>query len=243
MTTALVYVHVARPEAFEEFNQEARKFIATYREFPPEWDHDLVIVFCNGQATPEMIEIYDGLVSKNLFYEGSGMDIGAQQFAACRCRQQFVICANSRTYFHKAGWLKRMVECREQFGPGVYGAMASYEGCPLGQIWPTPHLRTAFYGMDSELWREFPHTVNSREDSFRFESGEWNIANWCESRGERAMLVSWGGCWEKSDWRKVPNGFRNGDQSNCLVWDRHCNIFFDNPGAQSHLERLANGTP
>lgn len=243
MTVALIYVHIARPEAAEEFNAEAVKFVSTYKQFPPGCQHDIVVVFCNGKATPEMIEIYEGLTPKNVFYEGAGRDIGAQQEAARGIKSDFVVAANSRVQFRKEGWLKRMVEAREQNGPGVYAAMASYEGCPLGQVWPNPHLRTAFYGMDARLWREFPHTVNSREDSFRFESGEWNIANWCEANGHRAMLVSWGGCWDRQDWRKVPDGFRSGDQSNCLVWDRHCDIFADNPGAQSHLAGLANGTP
>lgn len=243
MTVSLIYVHVARPEAADEFNAAARKFVASYKQFDSGFQHDLVVVFCNGPATPEMIDIYDGLTPFNVFYEGGGRDIGAQQHAAKSLNCDFVVAVNSRVYFHKEGWLKRMVESREQNGPGVYSAMASFEGCPLGQVWPNPHLRTAFYGMDTELWKAFPHTVNSREDSFRFESGEWNVANWCEANGHRAMLVSWGGCWNRHDWRKVPHGFRTGDQSNCLVWDRHCDIFFSDPSNQPHLERLANGTP
>lgn len=244
MTVALVYVHVARPEAADEFNAEARRFISTYKEFPAGCQHDLIIVFCNGKPTPEMIEIYEGLTPRNIFYVGQGRDIGAQQFAALELEHDFIVCANSRSFFHKAGWLSRLVECRLAHGPGIYSVMASYEGCPLGQVWPNPHLRTAFYGMDRKLWREFPHTINSREDSFRFESGEWNISNWCLDNEYRALLVSWGGCWEKHEWRLVPNGFRSGDQSNCMVFDRHTTIFFAlPPPVQAQLERLANGTP
>lgn len=243
MTFELFYVHVARPEAADEFNEAGRKFVASYKQFPAGHEHKLTIVFCNGTPTEEMISIYDGLTIETKSYEGSGRDIGAQQSAAKESSCDFSVAVNSRAYFHKAGWLKRIMKARRQNGPGVYAAMASFEGCPLGQVWPNPHLRTAFYGMDTKLWLEFPHTVNSREDSFRFESGEWNIANWCEANGYRAMLVSWGGCWDRKDWRKVPNGFRSGDQSNCLVWDRHCDIFFSNPGAQPHLHGLANGTP
>lgn len=243
MTVALFYVHVARPEAANEFNEAARKFVASYKQFPAGHVHDLVIVFCNGEPTSEMISIYDGLNNETAFYKGTGRDIGAQQHAAIKSDCYFSVAVNSRVYFHKANWLKRMMEAREQNGPGVYAAMASFEGCPLGQVWPNPHLRTAFYGMDTELWRQFPHKVNSREDSFRFESGEWNIANWCESNGHRAMLVSWGGCWDRKDWRKVPHGFRSGNQSNCLVWDRHTDIFFSDPNNQRYLEGLANGTP
>lgn len=243
MTVELHYVHVARPEAADEFNEAAKRFVASYKEFPAEHEHDLVVVFCNGSASPEMIEIYDGLTPRNVFYDGSGRDVGAQQATALESKCDFSVAVNSRVYFHKAGWLKRMMEAREQNGPGVYAAMASFEGCPLGQVWPNPHLRTAFYGMDTELWHQFPHAINSRADSFRFESGEWNIANWCEANGYRAMLVSWGGCWDRHDWRQVPNGFRSGDQSNCLVWDRHVDIFASNPANQPHLEGLANGTP
>lgn len=243
MTVDLVYVHVARPEAAAEFNEAARKFIASYKEFPPEHEHKLFVVFCNGDPTLEMTAIYDGLDCAHRSYNGSGMDVGAQQAASRTTNGEFIASVNSRVFFHRAGWLKRMMEAREENGPGIYGSMASFEGCPLGQVWPNPHLRTAFYGLDSKLWLEFPHTVNSREDSFRFESGEWNIANWCEANGHKAMLVSWGGCWHRGDWRKVPHGFRSGDQSNCLVWDRHSTIFNDNPGAHAHLEGLANGTP
>lgn len=245
MTVDLIYVHVARPEAADEFNEAARKFVSSYKQFPAECEHELTVVFCNGAATRGMINIYGGLSPRLVFYDGPGRDIGAQQEVATGVESKcdFSVAINSRVYFHKAGWLRRMMEAREQNGPGVYAAMASFEGCPLGQVWPNPHLRTAFYGMDTELWRQFPHKVNSREDSFRFESGEWNIANWCESNGHRAMLVSWGGCWDRKDWRKVPHGFRSGNQSNCLVWDRHTDIFFSDPNNQRHLEGLANGTP
>lgn len=243
MTVDLIYVHVARPEAAVEFNESARKFIASYKEFPPEHGHKLFIVFCNGDPTPEMLSIYDGVDFSQRSYNGPSMDIGAQQAASRTMNGEFIVSVNSRVYFYKTGWLKRMMESRNENGAGVYGAMASFEGCPLGQVWPNPHLRTPFYGMDSKLWLEFPHTVNSRDDSFRFESGEWNIANWCVSKGYRAMLVSWGGCWDQPDWRKVPDGFRSGDQSNCLVRDRHCDIFTDNPGAHAHLHGLAEGAP
>ena len=243
MITDLVYVHVARPDAAEEFNAAARRFIASYKDFPPECEHKLFIVFCNGDPTPEMLSIYDGVQYMPRSYNGGGMDIGAQQYTTRTTNGDFVVSVNSRVFFYRAGWLRRIVECRIENGPGIYGTMASFEGCPLGQVWPNPHLRTACYGMDSKLWLEFPHTVQSREDSFRFESGEWNIANWCEANGYRAMLSSWGGCWDRKDWRKVPHGFRTGNQSNCLVWDRHTEIFFSNPAVQPHLEGLANGTP
>lgn len=243
MTVDLVYIHVARPEVADEFNEAARKFVATYREQPAGQEHKLFIVFCNGDPTPEMEAIYEGLDCAHRPYNGPGMDVGAQQAASRTTNGEFIVSANSRVFFHRAGWLKRMMECREEHGPGVYAAMASFEGCPLGQVWPNPHLRTAFYGMDSKLWLEFPHTVNSRDDSFRFESGEWNIANWCEAQGYQARLVTWDGCWERKDWRTPPNLFRRGDQSNCIVWDRHNEIFAANPGAHAHLEGLANGTP
>lgn len=243
MTTALIYVHVTRPDAADEFNYLARKFLASYKDFTADTPHTLVVVWANGEPSDVAKSVYDGMSCRFISYDGGGMDVGAQQHAALAATEDFAVAINSRAFFHREGWLRRLVECREQEGPGVYAGMASYEGCPLGQVWPNPHLRTVFYGMDTALWKSYPHIVNSRADSFRFESGEWNVANWCLDNGHKAKLVTWDECLDKPDWRKPPNVFRRGNQTNCLVWDRHTQIFSDNPGAHAHLEGLANGTP
>jgi hypothetical protein len=39
------------------------------------------------------------------------------------------------------------------------------------------------------------------------------------------VLVTWDGFYLRDEWRKAPNIFRRGDQSNCLMFDRHHEIY------------------
>jgi hypothetical protein len=44
------------------------------------------------------------------------------------------------------------------------------------------------------------------------------------------------------DWRKPPNIFRRGDQSNCLLFDHHCDTYAAaSQEERARLEAMADG--
>jgi len=241
MRVALVYIHVVNPEAnsTELYLACSKRFAATYYLFPPGLEHDLFVVSCQGQGKLPPLDIFAPLPVNYEVYDGGGWDIGAYQMMARKLDHDFVVFATSRVHLHKPGWLHRIVNCREQFGEGLYGNSGSYEHCSL---WRTdirnepvrnPHIRTEFFGCNPAIMRTYPMAINSRHTSFQFESDRNSLTNFYISKGLETRVATWDGCYRIPDWRTPPNIFRRGDQSNLLVWDRHTDIYH---GAEPHVK-------
>jgi hypothetical protein len=201
-------------------------------------DFDIFIQTCNGREfVGDDGEWLGELYWMGGEYFGDGFDIGAHQHAANSIPPEydFAVFCSTQVHFHREGWLKRMVEAREQFGPGLYGAMASREN--------HPHLRTCFFGCDPADFRAYPWVINSKALSLEFESGKTGFWTWIRANGRKEVLVAWDGFYdERKDWRKPDNIFRRGDQSNCLVWDRHTELYAKaTPEEKAMLEQLADG--
>ncbi len=234
MNIALLYLQVAKlspgfevsPVSTDDLAAAARRWVASYKLFPPGIEHELVIGFCNGEPTAEMLSIYRELPFSYRTYYGGGWDLGAQQELAGTIDADFMVTMTSRSYFWKAGWLRRLADTYAKFGDGIYAAMASQESSPIpGYPFPNPHLRTSCYGVNPKTFHAMPFKVKSREDTFNLESGEHNIARWYESQNKPALMVTWDGFYSRPLWTRAANTFRKGDQSNCLVWDRHTEIY------------------
>ena len=241
MKVSVIYPHVLRlsdPNSrvrLEHFHESARRFASTIKSFPGGAECDVIVVCINGLPSEFIKTIYYKVFVTYDSYFGTGMDIGSMQSCSQKLDSDFIVCLSSETVFFRDGWLKRLIDCRSEFGEGIYGASASYQACPYTTKIPNPHIRTSCFGMDAYLWREYPYQVESKEDGFKFESGEWNVSSWCEQHGLNSKLVTWDGCWNRNDWRTPPNIFRRGDQSNCLVWDRH-HIIYQNASDKEKLE-------
>lgn len=221
--TSLVYLHPcginagADPEYqnLDVYDRAAERFVRTYKEFPAGCEHDLIIVLANG--LPRHPEIYDGLDVQFLHYRGTGWCTGAHQHAARHIKEGFVVFACARTYFWKAGWLARIEQARRLCGYGFYGTMASNE--------IRPHLRTNFYGMEAELLAQYPLIFDKREKTWLVESGDLSFSRFDAAMERPSLLVTWDHSYDMHEWRNPENGFRRGDQSDCLVFDGHSEIF------------------
>jgi hypothetical protein len=253
MNISIIYPHIVgltpgfqygKPANLEGLRQSVVKFVQSYNQFPPDYPHEVIVVCCHGEPTDEVREFYRGMSCRFLTYYGMGWDTGAQQEVGCREDVDFALCITARTHFHRRGWLKRLAEAVENRGDGLYGAMASYEGFPFTpRVMPNPHIRTGFYGLYSHSFRRYPNKVTNRDETFHFESGNWNISTWFEMQNLPALMVTWDGAYARPDWRKPPNIFRRGDQTNLIAWDRHTEIYSNltDPSAIRQHENLANG--
>lgn len=240
MKTAVVYLHVVGLNA--DYNWEiekesgtyefgAERFITTYRACPAEADHELVVVFTNGE--PKNLKMYDGIKARFLFYSGPRWCTGVHQWAAHRIDADFAVFSSARTHFYRRGWLKRLVFEREKHGDGFFGTTSSYEA--------KPHLRTNFYALNPEAMRAYPHPLETREDTWRFESGDHNVSRRFHDEGKPSLLVTWDGAYPSDQWRTPPAIFRRGDQSNLLVHDRHTDIYaMADDDTRRRLEQLSD---
>ena len=217
MKVCLAYHHVpCLPVEPSSTKLASDRFYRTYKEFPPGYPHELIW---------------------NL-HDSPGRDIAAHQAIAPYLDCDFAVFMSARVFFKREGWLMRLMEVRRLCGEGVYGIMASNEACPLyPEQKSNPHMRTCLFGCNPKDMSRHDQ-VKSVEQSFEFESGGGinNVAKW------QTFLVGWDGIYDKATWRKMPNGFRSGDQSNLLAHDRH-SLAFDlaTPEQKVMLTRIADG--
>lgn len=226
---AVVYLYPL--DAGDTFVATATRWANGYKHFKPAIPHTLYICFSNGDITEEVGNLFLDINHETIMFDGGGWDIGAYQHAAVQLKDSADLCVfmNCRAFPWRAGWLERFRDAWLRHGDGLFGATASYERCPLR---PTtrqrnPHIRTACFACSPRLLAAYPYRVDSREKGFRFESGDWNFARWFEENGYPVLLVTWNAEWTRPQWRTPPNIFRRGDQTNCLVWDRHTAAFAD----------------
>lgn len=214
-----------------DYSSGEHRFLETYRKFLPKIPHDLLVVNCGHHN--EFIP-WDSLVTSYAYYDGFGSDCGTYQFIGKTLDCDLVICCNTIVHFWREGWMEPFVMARTKYGPGVYGPTASFEN--------HPHLRTPCIAFEPSIMRRYPHVCDSRQKAVSFESGSDNFSLWASKQGIPSILVLRGGFREIKDWRRDENIFRRGDQSNCLVWDRHTEVWAKaGPQEKRLLSQSADG--
>lgn len=231
MRTILVY-----PIPFNvwpQYWEYVQRFANTFKEFPPGHDYELWATCHWGEPTDEVRRWFYGIKTKFVPYYANGCQIGAQQQVAMTLEDAFIIGITSHAYFFRAGWLDRFMFARRLYGQGLYGTCGSLEG--------KPHLRTNFYGMDASLWNRYPKSIETREDCSKFECGHWCLSDWFYQLSEHSPIVVH---WDSVDpiEHQVANGYRDGNQEQLLVWDRHTEVYQNSePEEQQRLSNLAKG--
>lgn len=222
MKINLLYLRILKkaepnlPEVFPYAVGEKR-WINTYKEFRPKIHHHVII--CNCGSHTDYDDAFDDVAYSYAYYDGLGSDCGTYQAIAGAMDCDLVVCFNTLAYFWRHGWLEPIVAAAEKAPKGVYGVTSSFEHFP--------HLRTPCIAFHPEVMRAYPHICDQRQKAIEFESGRNNFSLWAADHGYPSLLVTQDGIHERHDWRVPPNIFRRGDQSNCLVWDRHTLVYAD----------------
>lgn len=76
-----------------------------------------------------------------------------------------------------------------------------------------------------DLLEIYPEPIGNRADCIEFESGVNHLTRRTMQRGGECLVVGRDGRhYQVSQWGRM-NGFRQGDQSNLLIWDNHAEVF------------------
>lgn len=212
MNVSLVYVFPTVGQ-YAHFGYEyAKRFVKAFNDFPPDFNHTLFVISNGSKVNNEQRQIFGSVPCVFLEGDNRGWDIGAYlDLSESLDPRSMMVCFGSSSYFRRRGWLNRMVEAFQQYGPQLYGSLASYDF--------RPHIRTIGFWCEPELLQTYPHEVVHESQRYAFEHGEYSLTEWALSRGKRTLLVTWDGVWDKDYWMNAPNSYRKGDQSNCLVFD------------------------
>jgi hypothetical protein len=212
LNVVVAYICVTRGQRTLEY---AKRFSETWQQFPPGYPCQLWVLCNGGPLAPNIAAAFDRLDAR--FFprpNDQGFDISAYQQAAATLTgpTDFLVCLGESNYFHREGWLLRLVEARLEYGPGMYG--------PFSTNSVRTHLHTTAFGIDPKFLRMYPPITNHAE-RYEAEHGAGCLWHRLGVMGGRAWLVTWDGCWEPQDWRKPENIIWRERQDNCLMYCNH----------------------
>lgn len=194
----------------------AARFAGTYHSFAPGAEHELFVICNGGPLSTETALVFQGLRAKCFPRKNDpGWDISAcLEIARTICASyEAIVWFGESSYFHREGWLKRFVNVWDKWGPGLYGSLSSNA--------LRPHLQTNSFCCAPFLLEKWSFPVRNKTDRYNFEHGPTPFWRQVVVKGFPVRLVTWDGDWGPREWRKPPNIFWRGDQSNCLMWNNH----------------------
>lgn len=202
------------------------RFVRTYLDNPAGAEHRIVVICNGGELAPRKKAFFDELDCE--FFERSndqGYDLSGYQDLAERLivknEADFIVCFGESVFFHRPGWLAKLVEARIEHGPGMYGCFSSH--------YIRAHLNTTAFATDARLLAKYPRIINFRQ-RYEFEHGGHCYWKRLIAGKNTAAFVTWDGVWMLGEWRKPDNILAKGTQRNLLCL---CN----------HTERYENADP
>jgi hypothetical protein len=222
VNVAVVYTAVTGGPITSEF---ISRFVATWMAFPPGAECDLWIA-CNGGPLSTEQSLMFLPMSARMFprVNDAGYDLsGYMDAARGACRHyDAMLCLGESVYFHREGWLRRLTEAWQKWGPGFYG--------PFSSNAVRSHLNTTAFFCAPSLLGQYPFKVSTKKDRYEFEHGTNAMWRRAAARGLPVRLVTWDGEWPPQIWRLPQNILWRGDQSNLLM---RCN----------HTDKWENASP
>jgi len=195
-----------------------KQFLDSYRDNPPGYPHDSIVVFNNGSPTDADRAMFECLPKcRFIEHNNAGWDIGGFRAASQAMTTDFGVYFGNTAHVRRAGWLDRMEAVWEKFGPGIYGSLATYE--------ISPHLNTTGIWCPPSFITAYPYNVLTKPDRYNFEHGPDAFWRMVWQAGFPALLATWDGEYNWEHWRLPNNIYRRGDQSNCLSFFRHTRAF------------------
>ena len=210
MKILVAYICVSQGGITEEY---AARFVGSYLACPPGVEHETVIV-CNGGPLPMETSLLFAAMPCAFLprLNDDGWDISGYQDVATKVHCDMLVCLGESVYFHRSGWLQKMVDAWNQFGPGMYGFFSSFL--------VRPHMNTTAFVTSPLYVQQYPRARN-RQERYEFEHGEHSLWRTVHSSGMATKLVTWDGIWDPFQWRYPANILWRGTQENCLIYCNH----------------------
>lgn len=232
MRIVIAYIAVCNGPITEDY---VARFVTTWHEYPPGADHDTLVIANGGPLTSTANFMLGQMGARMFVRSNEGWDIGAYLEAArspCAGYDMMVCCGES-VYFHREGWLRRLVAAWEHHGAGMYS--------PFSSNAVRAHMNTTAFCCAPALLQSYPRHVSSRGDRYEFEHGEGALWRRADARGLPVYMVTFDGEYEPFRWRMPRNILWRGDQTNCLMWMNHSDGYANaNPKTQAIWSRRAD---
>ena len=213
MNVAVVYIVVSHGRISDDY---CARFVASYHECPPGFPHETIVCCNGGPLNTESKLLFVGM-GAGLFprVNDQGFDLsGYQDVAAGPAKDvDALLCLGESVYFHRAGWLARLVEAWDKHGPGLYGPFASHN--------VRAHLNTTAFMCSPKHLLTYPERHWTRAARYEAEHGLGSFWRRTQQRGLPVRFVTWDGEWPPGQWRQPPNILWRGTQENLLMLCNH----------------------
>lgn len=216
MKIALAYVYYRR-EGAGTFDYCFR-FLNSYHESPTTVDHRSFIVCNNGLPNADNEAMFRTMQNCEFVqHDNTGWDIGAYQFLARSVACDVMVFFGESAYIKGPGWLEKVVDSVNKYGPAIYGTMGNQGDIGVGVF---PHVRTTGFWMPPKILNDYPFPCRCQNDRYEFEHRQNCLCQWAKGRNIQSWVVSWPGIFRLAECDRIPNGFHRGDQSGLITGDR-----------------------
>ena len=222
----------------------ADRFVVSYRQNPPLIDHPMIVISSGGRPNGTAVSQFSFIEGAQFIEtDNEGWDCCNYVKASRQLSCDLMFCCGTPCYFKRPGWLRRISEVWNQFGPGMYGTLATYEHGPFWRNGPiNPHINTTGFAVPPSFLRSYPRRIVTREDRYAFEHGPDALFRQLQRAGLPVMLITWSGVYPIELWREPVNGYRSGDQSDCMTFWSHTDEYeIASPDLKARMKRASDG--
>lgn len=194
----------------------AYRFINSYAQFPPQVDHETVILTDPGELDGEF-DLARSLPKVSFFQcNAPGKDL-SRYFAYCeQSTADVVIFLGGTTYCRRTGWGLRAATSFQNLGSNnLYGSCGHTGAGPV-----RPHIRTTGFWASPAMMRRYPMRPMNHAERYGVEHGTGCLSDWFAAQGNRVLVVTFNGEWDLAHANDDPNGYARGNQSSLLLGDR-----------------------
>jgi len=206
-----------------------RRFIESYKAFPDETPHDLLIVF-KGFPTRGSKEEYYWILDDVTFIElkksDVGFDIGSFRKACEHFSYSHYLFLGSFCRILCENYLTKLLSCLNTAGrAGLVGSSGSWEQ-GLCKAFPNHHIRTSAFLMSRSVLTKVRWPVLiTKYDAYEFENGSKGLSRQIVGLGLNLYVVRADGRWcAKEEW-PYSCVFRSGQQEQLMVADKQTDFY------------------
>ena len=220
------------------WKDSCNRVLYSYRQYVAGCDHELHIIMKGFEREED--ELYAQQVITPLECHVSSVaddafDIGAYREWSKGITNTVICLMNTGSEILANHWLEKLHGNFLDPSVGMVGATGSFESLGPGlqgfPAYPNPHLRTNAFMLERERYLEATegYSFKTKEDAYRFESGNNSLTQFVKRAGLEARVVGRNGrAYGETTW-PVSNTFRQGSQHNLLIGDKQTRGFASSP--------------
>lgn len=212
------------------------RFVSTWKQFGPGVKTDVVALCNGGGPDTEQAVMLSAIGAKCVIGSNVGWDIGSHIRASKGPLLDYdmVFYCGESVHFWKEGWMKRLSDSYSKWGASMLGLYGTHVA--------RAHLQTTAFATSPKLLREYGLPVTDRASRYEFEHGErafWKIV----SKKFPVRLVTWQGDYPPGQWRIPNNVIWKGDQSACLAWCNHTEMYKNSDSKRKRMWQQSADRP